>query len=587
MDFKTYRLINNFILLKNEGKDIKEIIEAFPSVNSNLINKWENELNNKIASTKISSSQINEDKPIAIDPIDNKLAGNNNYLESKITSIDKDGNYIYSTKANFSLSLIEGAKFRLWEMSTKKPPYPKDIEEQVVEKLIYDAKESLAIWNQISDIKFNIEEVETGGYKINSQYTIAGDSIDPAKADKAILFYFENFMLDDQIKNKRQLIKTTSSNNFNCGEAILPICLKRIEILNYSGIKKISIENLNIDNSWLFVVGENGYGKTSLLQAIAMGLHGKVHVKIGQTITMEKMSISVEYKDQNESKINGIWHNDNSLDSIFAYGPSRLTIQPDFSNEDQILNLSPINGLFTSQITLMNIENKLVKWQLSRNKRFETVKELFLKLIPSLKDLEVKDNDKIVYIEKDMSSEDGTYDEVDNLKLASGFRTIIAFVGDLILRFMDQNPENENPSDFEGIVIIDEFDLHWHPKMQILMPGLLSKAFPYVQFIVSTHSSIPLLGAPKNSTIIKVNRSIEEGITAEKLDIDISNLTPNLILTSPIFDMESISSVSKDNVHNIRTEDDYDKLIKSDENEKFLKEKASKGYRYPNELFKL
>lgn len=95
-----------------------------------------------------------------------------------------------------------------------------------------------------------------------------------------------------------------------------------------------------------------------------------------------------------------------------------------------------------------------------------------------------------------------------------------------------------------GIVIIDELDLHWHPKMQREIPKLLSSIFPKVQFIASTHSLVPLLGAPENSVLLKVNRTKEAGITAERVDIDFQALSTDTMLRD-IFDLEKYMSDAK------------------------------------------
>ena len=47
--------------------------------------------------------------------------------------------------------------------------------------------------------------------------------------------------------------------------------------------------------------------------------------------------------------------------------------------------------------------------------------------------------------------------------------------------------------------MIDELDLHLHPQWQRTIVESLRTAFPKIQFIASTHSPIPLLGAPNNS----------------------------------------------------------------------------------------
>jgi predicted ATP-binding protein involved in virulence len=132
-------------------------------------------------------------------------------------------------------------------------------------------------------------------------------------------------------------------------------------------------------------------------------------------------------------------------------------------------------------------------------------------------------------------------------KLASGHKNIIAMIGDMLIRFYAKQPEVIEPQYFCGIVLIDELDLHLHPKWQRQLPKLLSNVFPNVQFIASTHSVIPFLGAPENSVFLKVNRSQEQGITVERINIDISNLLPNSLLTSPLFDLEGKDIKSENN----------------------------------------
>ena len=126
-----------------------------------------------------------------------------------------------------------------------------------------------------------------------------------------------------------------------------------------------------------------------------------------------------------------------------------------------------------------------------------------------------------------------------------------------------------------GIVIIDEFDNHLHPKWQRDLVQKLTNIFPKIQFIVSTHSPIPFLGAPKNSVFIKVDRDKENGITAEKLDIDVSILTPNSILTSPIFGFDSLVPAMHDGTKFIKTENSYSKIVENEKKDKEIEEYLS------------
>jgi predicted ATP-binding protein involved in virulence len=73
-------------------------------------------------------------------------------------------------------------------------------------------------------------------------------------------------------------------------------------------------------------------------------------------------------------------------------------------------------------------------------------------------------------------------------QLSHGFRTMLALVMDLARRMGQANPHLEKPLNEETIVLIDEIDLHLHPKwQQTILPDLM-RTFPNTQFIVTTHS---------------------------------------------------------------------------------------------------
>jgi len=73
-------------------------------------------------------------------------------------------------------------------------------------------------------------------------------------------------------------------------------------------------------------------------------------------------------------------------------------------------------------------------------------------------------------------------------QLSSGFRTMVALAMDLARRMADLNPHLADPTQSPGVVLIDEIDLHLHPRWQQLVVKGLLEAFPNIQFIMSTHS---------------------------------------------------------------------------------------------------
>ena len=64
----------------------------------------------------------------------------------------------------------------------------------------------------------------------------------------------------------------------------------------------------------------------------------------------------------------------------------------------------------------------------------------------------------------------------------------MAMVGDLARKMAIANPVRDNPLVGEGIILIDEIDLHLHPKWQRMVIPKLTAIFPNCQFIISTHS---------------------------------------------------------------------------------------------------
>jgi predicted ATP-binding protein involved in virulence len=72
--------------------------------------------------------------------------------------------------------------------------------------------------------------------------------------------------------------------------------------------------------------------------------------------------------------------------------------------------------------------------------------------------------------------------------LSDGEKSLLAMIGDLAKRLAIANPDMENPLAGEGIVLIDEVDLHMHPAWQRMIVDRLTTTFPNCQFIVTTHS---------------------------------------------------------------------------------------------------
>lgn len=85
---------------------------------------------------------------------------------------------------------------------------------------------------------------------------------------------------------------------------------------------------------------------------------------------------------------------------------------------------------------------------------------------------------------------DGEPIKVTSSQLSDGYRVVLSLFADIAYRAAMLNPQLEGSvlSETEGIVLIDEMDLHLHPQWQQLVLEALADTFPKMQFVVTTHA---------------------------------------------------------------------------------------------------
>ena len=93
-------------------------------------------------------------------------------------------------------------------------------------------------------------------------------------------------------------------------------------------------------------------------------------------------------------------------------------------------------------------------------------------------------------------------------KLSDGQRTILAMVADIAYKAASLNPQLEENVALEtpGIVLIDEIDLHLHPNWQRKIVNSLKTTFPKIQFIATTHSPF-IIQSLREGELIDLNES--------------------------------------------------------------------------------
>ncbi len=104
--------------------------------------------------------------------------------------------------------------------------------------------------------------------------------------------------------------------------------------------------------------------------------------------------------------------------------------------------------------------------------------------------------------------------------LSDGYRNMLAMVADIAYRCAVLNPQlgEKAPLETHGMVLIDEVDLHLHPKWQRSVVGDLKKAFPNIQFVVTTHSPFILQSAEGIANVINLDTDISGTIEGRSLE---------------------------------------------------------------------
>jgi len=130
----------------------------------------------------------------------------------------------------------------------------------------------------------------------------------------------------------------------------------------------------------------------------------------------------------------------------------------------------------------------------SRDRQLSAVRAAISEFMPGFENLKVRRKPRL------HMSIDKNGETLNILQLSQGEKTLLALVGDIARRLAMMNPDLQNPLKGDGIVLIDEIDLHLHPTWQKSIIDRLIRTFPNCQFILTTHS--PLVISECNDVLI-------------------------------------------------------------------------------------
>lgn len=330
--------------------------------------------------------------------------------------------------------------------------------------------------------------------------------------------------------------------------------LKNINLCNFRCYEKL---NISFAPSFNILLGVNGTGKTAILEAIRIAIGSlfsevdkvenkiscpnivtddvRLHngekqygVCISSVIEVEEYLHPNSYQNIKWSRfvkqLGGNTRYDNpkeikevseEIQSIIRKGePKTIPLVAYYStdrfkkekrntgfNSDESRLRGYYNALESTTNTcfFLNLYRTETLWELQHNKSSELLSAVNNAVIVCVDDCkkiyhDIKKDQLIIQLSNNES--------VPFYMLSDGVRSVLAMVMELAFRAFLLNPHlgKESPLKTNGIVLIDEIDLHLHPEWQKKIINDLMTAFPSIQFIVTTHAPL-VVGSLKNGEI--------------------------------------------------------------------------------------
>jgi predicted ATP-binding protein involved in virulence len=335
--------------------------------------------------------------------------------------------------------------------------------------------------------------------------------------------------------------------------------------------------------SWTILLGDNGVGKTTLLQSLALfqpevtlfpADESRSEVEyivpgglgffrnpwfifeqlqpnsfVGVTLYLgDKLSQRKEgqFVGDYYIKYYGMSGTDSNIKGLicYGYGASRRLGKTSLSERD---NQDSCASLFYSDIELLNAEEWLLQadYAVSRQshdlqgakRRLDQIKSVLRTLLPGVEELDIAPSkrSKLQAIVRFKTP----FGWVRMQDLSLGYTTMISWIVDFASRLFDRYPNSENPLTEPAICLIDEIDLHLHPKWQRTIMDFLCNLFPNTQFIATAHSPLIVQAASATNANIVLLRREDNHVVIDNNPQSIANWRVDQILTSELFDLPS------------------------------------------------
>jgi AAA domain, putative AbiEii toxin, Type IV TA system len=167
--------------------------------------------------------------------------------------------------------------------------------------------------------------------------------------------------------------------------------------------------------------------------------------------------------------------------------------------------------------------------------RRDKIRAALIELLPDVSDIRVAGLDEETPAPRiDVRT---PYGWVAMRSLGLGYRSMIAWVVDLASRMFQAYPDSADPLAEPAIALVDEIDLHLHPRWQREITAHLDRLFPNVQFIVTAHSPLIVQGA--GVTNVAVLRRVDDHVEILNDPEAVRGWRVDQILTSDLFGLPS------------------------------------------------
>jgi hypothetical protein len=293
------------------------------------------------------------------------------------------------------------------------------------------------------------------------------------------------------------------------------------------------------DGQWLVFLGENATGKTTLLRAVAMalaasadaaavpsnldgplrrdaGTDGLVTVRTtdGRTFTTTVSGPAGAEQILVDSTPPRPW--------VVAYGCRRGSAVGGTDMDTAFAAFRDLDNLFDRPRGLLRASGWLKELQrLSRNNGKQS-KDIFEAARAALKQILL--GVAAIHVENEVQVELDSGRQVPLALLSDGYLTTAGWVVDLMARWLKRNEARKDiGADFcakmEGVVLLDEIDLHLHPRWQERIIDDVRKLFPKMTFLATTHHPLTLRGARAGEIYVLDDHDGTGQVTAVQRDI--------------------------------------------------------------------